>query len=73
MSQRHVSPRSAGSRGRPDPFYTFAQMLLIVLFAVFVGDAAGDEGRGFALVYTAYLSLLTWLWPSLTDRCRPGS
>jgi len=48
-------------------------MLLIVLLAVFVGEAAGDEGRGFALVYTAYLSLLTWLWPSLTDRCRPGS
>ena len=43
-------------------FYTFAQMLLIVLLAVFVGGAAGDEGRGFALVYTAYLSLLTWLW-----------
>ncbi len=31
-------------------FYTFAQMLLIVLLAVFVGGAAGDEGRGFALV-----------------------
>ena len=43
-------------------FYTFAQMLLIVLLAVYVGDAAGEGGRGFALVYTAYLSLLTWLW-----------
>jgi low temperature requirement protein LtrA len=43
-------------------FYTFAQMLLIVLLAVYVGDAAGDGGRGFALVYTAYLVLLTWLW-----------
>ncbi len=43
-------------------FYTFAQMLLIVLLAVYVGDAAGDGGRGFALVYTAYLALLTWLW-----------
>ena len=43
-------------------FYTFAQMLLVVLLAVFVGDAAGDGGQGFALVYSAYLALLTWLW-----------
>jgi low temperature requirement protein LtrA len=43
-------------------FYTFAQMLLVVLLAVYVADAAGDGGRGFALVYTAYLGLLTWLW-----------
>ena len=38
------------------------QMLLIVLLGVYVGDAAGDGGRGFALVYSAYLMLLTWLW-----------
>jgi low temperature requirement protein LtrA len=43
-------------------FYTFAQMLLIVLLAVYVADATGDGGQGFALVYTAYLVLLTWLW-----------
>ena len=43
-------------------FYTFAQMLLIVLLAVYVADATGEGGQGFALVYTAYLVLLTWLW-----------
>ena len=32
--------------------YTFGQMLLIVLLAVYVGDAAGDGGREFALIYT---------------------
>jgi len=42
--------------------FTFAQMLLIVLLAVFVGDAAGDSGRGFALVYSAFVALLTWHW-----------
>ena len=49
-------------------FYTFAQMLLIVLLAVYVGDAAGDGGQGFALVYSAYLALLTWLWYTVRRR-----
>lgn len=42
--------------------FTFAQMLLVVLLAVFVGDAAGDSGRSFALVYSAFVALLTWHW-----------
>ena len=42
--------------------YTFAQMLLIVLLAVYIGDAAGEGGRGFALVLAALLGLQTWLW-----------
>ena len=49
-------------------FYTFAQMLLIVLLAVYVGDAAGGGGQGFALVYSAYLALLTWLWYTVRRR-----
>lgn len=42
--------------------FTFGQMVLIVLLAVYVGDAAGDGGRGFALVYAAFVALLIWLW-----------
>ena len=49
-------------------FYTFVQMLLVALLAVYVGDSAGDGRRGFALVYTAYLALHTWLWYSVRRR-----
>ena len=42
--------------------YTFAQMLLMVLLAVYISDVAGDGGRGFALVYSTFVALLTWLW-----------
>ena len=42
--------------------FTFAQMLLIVLLAVYVGDAAQEGGRGFALVYATFILLLIWLW-----------
>jgi low temperature requirement protein LtrA len=42
--------------------YVFAQMLLLALLAVFTADAADDGGTGFALVYTAFLLLLTWMW-----------
>ena len=41
--------------------YTFAQMLLVVLLAVFVGDGP-EGGQSFALVYAAFFALLTWLW-----------
>ena len=42
--------------------FTFAQMLLIVLLAIYVGDAAHEGGRGFALVYATFILLLIWLW-----------
>ena len=42
--------------------FTFAQMLLIVLLAIYVGDAAREGGRGFALVYATFILLLIWLW-----------
>jgi low temperature requirement protein LtrA len=42
--------------------YVFAQMALLVLLAVFTGDAAGESGTAFALVYLAYMLMLTWLW-----------
>jgi low temperature requirement protein LtrA len=37
-------------------------MLLLALLAVFTGDAAGEEGRSFAIVYTLLLLVVTWLW-----------
>jgi low temperature requirement protein LtrA len=40
----------------------FAQMVVLVLLAVFTADAAGDSGRGFALVYATFQVLLVWLW-----------
>ena len=48
--------------------FTFGQMLLIALLAVYVGDAADDGGRGFALVYAAFVALLVWLWYSVRRR-----
>lgn len=42
--------------------YVFGQMLLLALLAVFTADAAGEGGTGFALTYTGFLLLLTWMW-----------
>ncbi len=42
--------------------YIFIQMMLLALLAVFTGGAAGDDGQAFAIVYTVFLALLTWLW-----------
>lgn len=42
--------------------FVFVQMLLLALLAVFTGDAAGEEGRSFAIVYTLLLLVVTWLW-----------
>ena len=40
----------------------FVQMGILVLLAVFTADAAGGSGAAFALVYAAFLAVLTWLW-----------
>jgi low temperature requirement protein LtrA len=42
--------------------YVFVQMLVLAVLAVFTGHAADGDGRGFAIVYTILLGLLTWLW-----------
>jgi low temperature requirement protein LtrA len=42
--------------------FIFVQMMLLALLAVFTGDAAGDDGRAFASVYTVFLAVITWLW-----------
>jgi low temperature requirement protein LtrA len=40
----------------------FAQMGLIALLAVFTGDATGDDGTAFAVVYTILFGWFTWQW-----------
>lgn len=45
--------------------FIFIQMGILALLAVYTADAAGSGGRGFALVYTAFLLVLTWLWFSV--------
>jgi low temperature requirement protein LtrA len=46
-------------------FFVFVQMLILALLAVFTADAAGSSGRAFAIVYTVFLAVLTWLWYSV--------
>lgn len=42
--------------------FVFAQMGLIALLAVFTSDAGGPGGSAFAIVYAAFLVVMTWLW-----------
>jgi hypothetical protein len=39
-------------------------MGVLVLLAVYTGDAAAGGGTGFALVYAAFLTVMAWLWYS---------
>jgi low temperature requirement protein LtrA len=45
--------------------FIFVQMAILALLGVYTADAAGDGGRGFAIVYTALFVVLTWLWFSV--------
>ncbi|HET9851704.1 MAG TPA: low temperature requirement protein A [Candidatus Limnocylindrales bacterium] len=40
----------------------FLQMGLLALLAVFTGEAAGETGIQFALVYSVFLLLMGWAW-----------
>jgi low temperature requirement protein LtrA len=40
----------------------FLQIGILALLAVFAANAAGDDGRAFALTYTVFLVVVTWLW-----------
>ncbi len=42
--------------------YVFLQMGILALLAVFTAQATGEDGPAFALVFSAYLFLLGWLW-----------
>jgi low temperature requirement protein LtrA len=48
----------------------FLQMGVLVLLAVFTTDAAADSGTAFALVYAAFLAVMTWLWYSVRRQDR---
>ncbi len=61
--------------GRADArtrFYVFAQMGVLVLLAVFTGQATSGDGPAFAIVYSAYLFLLGWLWYSVRRQDDPA-
>ena len=42
--------------------YVFLQMGLLALLAVFTGEATAGDGAAFAVVYSAFLFLVGWLW-----------
>lgn len=48
----------------------FLQMGVLVLLAVYTGDAAGGSGTGFALVYAAFLGVMASLWYSVRRQDR---
>ena len=40
----------------------FIQMAILALLAVFTADAAGATGAAFAVVYAAFMAVMTWQW-----------
>jgi low temperature requirement protein LtrA len=48
----------------------FAQMCILVLLAVFTGDAANSGGMSFSLVYAAFLIFTAWLWLTVRNQDR---
>ena len=42
--------------------YVFVQMGILVILAVFAGDAGNAGGSAFAITYAAFLAVMTWLW-----------
>ena len=51
--------------------FVFVQMAILALLAVFTPGAAGVDGTAFAVVYAAFLVVLTWLWYTVRRRDRP--
>ncbi|HEV2216551.1 MAG TPA: low temperature requirement protein A [Candidatus Dormibacteraeota bacterium] len=49
------------SDGRTRTF-VFIQIGILAILAVYAADASGDSGFGFAIAYTAFLAVMTWLW-----------
>lgn len=45
----------------------FLQMGFLALLAVYTGEAAGETGQQFALVYAAFLALMGWHWYSVRE------
>lgn len=42
--------------------YFFLQIGILAVLAVYAADARGSSGSGFAIAYTAFLLVMTWLW-----------
>lgn len=42
--------------------YVFLQIGILTLLAVFAADPEGPSGQAFAIAYTAFLVVMTWLW-----------
>jgi len=57
-----------GQRDGRTRVFVFIQMAILALLAIFTADAAGETGTAFALIYTAYLLVLSWLWYSVRRR-----
>lgn len=51
--------------------YVFVQIGILALLAVFTAGAATTDGAQFAVVYAAYLAVLTWLWQSVRGQDTP--
>ena len=45
----------------------FLQMGVLALLAVFTGEAAGETGPQFAIVYAVFLALMGWHWYSVRE------
>lgn len=52
--------------------FVFLQMSVLALLAVFTGEATAGDGPAFAVVYSAYLFLLGWLWYSVRRQDDPA-
>lgn len=51
--------------GRPDGrtrTFVFVQIAILAVVAVYATDPAGGGGAAFAIAYTAFLAVMTWLW-----------
>jgi len=51
--------------------YVFIQIAILSLLAIFAAQAAGPDGRAFAIVYAAFLAVMTWLWQSVRFQDSP--
>jgi low temperature requirement protein LtrA len=45
--------------------YVFIQIAILSLLAIFAAQATGADGTAFAIVYAAFLAVMTWLWQSV--------
>ncbi len=45
--------------------FVFVQMGILALLAVFTAKALAEDGPAFAVVYAAFLAVLSWLWISV--------